>query len=169
MSSMSRSIVTQDDVRKLFHYDGEHLVWKIRPNGRRHIGERAGCLCKSYGYTIIGYEGSYYKEHRLIWLYVYGEYPDKIDHINHDRNDNRLDNLRSVSYLTNSRNRKAHSSGENPYTGVVWNKRSKRWVVSIKPTGKRIHLGYFTDLSEAIATRLTANEHYGFHENHGIY
>lgn len=165
---MSNIILTQAKVRELFYYDGKQLVWKIIPKGKNKVGKVAGCVCKSSGYTIIGWKGKYYKAHRLIWLYVYGNTPNKIDHINHNRSDNRIENLRSVDYLTNSRNRKADSVGKNPYTGVTWNKRSKKWVVSIKPSSKRVHLGYFNDLEEAISIRLTANNHYGFHENHGL-
>tara|TARA_R110000823_G_C15866239_1_gene493712 strand:- start:463 stop:981 length:519 start_codon:yes stop_codon:yes gene_type:complete len=65
-----------------------------------------------------------------------------VDHINNVKTDNRLENLQVISHRENSSKDK---KGSSEYTGVSWNKRAKKWKVSLKSNGKEKHLGYFTD------------------------
>ena len=108
------------------------------------------------------------RTHRVIWCLVHGDWPDKdIDHINGDRLDNRLTNLRSVSRATNSLNRSISSINTSGVLGVRKISPDGKWVAKIKHNGKSSHLGYFLNLECAIAARKQAEITYGFHENHG--
>ena len=103
--------------------------------------------------------------HRLAWLYVYGCWPDEIDHINQIRDDNRIANLRSVDRTTNCQNASRQKS-ESGVTGLV-KRYTGKWEARIQVNKKYIYLGIFSTKSEAIAARKAANVKYGFHENHG--
>lgn len=75
------------------------------------------------GYSSILYEGETYLIHRLIWKWIYNEEPNIIDHINGDKLDNRLVNLRDVDRGINARNRSKQANNTSGFTGVVWNKK----------------------------------------------
>lgn len=132
---------------------------------------KAGTIAKSInkdGYLQIRIAGKMYVQHRLAWMYVYGSMPDgDIDHINHDRTDNRIDNLRVVTKRVNNKNLSMRSNNTSGVTGVWWGKHVNKWVAEIHPDGKKIHLGVFDCLSDAAEARKVAELKYGFHENHG--
>ena len=120
------------------------------------------------GYTKIKIDGKNYLAHRLVWLYVYGKLPlGAIDHVNHIRNDNRLDNLRDVDSVSNSRNRSLGKNNVSGIIGVFWNSEQNRWQSQIKVDGKQIYLGIFSEFHEAVNVRKNAEVLYGFHKNHG--
>ena len=98
-----KQLPSQEALRGLFAYDPETgvLTW-LASKGRAKKGSRVGTP-HSKGYRSLVLDGKRYYEHRLIWKLVYGEDPDTIDHINADRSDNRLCNLRSISLAENTR------------------------------------------------------------------
>ena len=104
-----------------------HLWW-IKPTNRRiKIGQQFGTR-HIYGYRQGSLKGKRYKEHRLIWLYHYGEWPKEcIDHINGIRDDNRIENLREATNQQNQFNRKSEKDSSSQYKGVSWCKLSKKW------------------------------------------
>ena len=159
--------VTQELVRKMFEYRDGKLFRRITRSQRNKVGDEAGTLEKS-GYKRFSIDGKHYRVHRIVWLYHYGEFPDgQIDHINHDRTDNRIENLEMKSNLANARNQRVRKNNTSGALGVTWFKRDKKWRAAIQVLSKNIHLGYFETIEEAISMRLTANDHYGFHPNHG--
>lgn len=88
--------------------------------------------------------------HRLAWLYIYEEFPEKyIDHINCIRCDNKIKNLRCVSKLENSWNKRITKSNTYGVKGVHWSKIHHKWCARICFNKKRIHLGFFDDLEFA--------------------
>lgn len=102
-------------------------------------------------------------EHRVIWFLHYGAWPQRtIDHINHDRADNRICNLRDVSQSENNRNQvlpKPRRMGR-PYSPEVagWSTRaSNGWMAFIKPVAVRVYLGKFDTKAEADAARQGAS------------
>lgn len=149
----------------LFNYDGDTglLSWKIS-------GNRITCV-NSEGYVSAKVAQRQYKAHRIIWdmhnpddVLSCGE---QIDHINHNRSDNRLCNLRKVTVSENHRNTSRAGNNKSGVTGVYWFKRTGKWKVQIKVSGVQIHIGYFDNLDEAKAARLAAERLYGLHDNHG--
>jgi len=127
----------------------------IRTSHRVKVGDVAGVFNKSLGYRIVCILGKKYLEHRLAWFYVHGKWPSlEIDHINGDRSDNRLANLRDISHADNMRNiTKINSANTSGYTGVYWNKKSKNWQAKTVAHGKQVHLGFFDDPKQASAVR----------------
>ena len=104
----------------------------------------------------------------MIWAHFYGEWPtDEIDHINGNRNDNRIKNLRQVSRQENSRNMAAPSSNTSGVVGVCFCNTRMMWMSYINLMGKMRHLGFFNSFNDAVAKRKAAERQFGFHKNHG--
>jgi hypothetical protein len=121
------------------------------------------------GYRSISISRKKFLCHRLAFLYMEGSMPsDEVDHINHDRSDNRWSNLRKVTRQENCKNRGLVTPGVVGVCGVYWCKHTSKYRSKIKVDGKSIHLGRFTDFFEACAARKSAESLFGFHENHGI-
>ncbi|MCT8534482.1 HNH endonuclease [Glaesserella parasuis] len=140
-------------LRKILDYDPDSGIfhWKTRGNKRidtRLAGKVAGVTGRD-GYKVIRIDGIGYYAHRLAWWHFFQqEIVGEIDHINGQRDDNRISNLRIVSRLHNAQMRhRVHSSSG--YMGVTWHKRDKKYQASIKSKGKNIHLGYFKSAEEA--------------------
>lgn len=111
--------------------------------------------------------GKTYYAHRIIWKWLYGDEPKFIDHINQNRQDNRVENLRAVSKSENCRNTSIGKRNTSGHLGVQWDTRRKCWRAEIKVNKKNIHLGRFTTKEEAVQARKTAEREHGFHPNHG--
>lgn len=127
-------------------------------------------LFNKKGYVELGYlrirlKGKQYMAHRLAWLYSYGEWPKYIDHINHDKTDNRIANLRSVSHTENMKNKPKYKNNKSGITGVY--QMEKNWRVLITSNKKRMHVGYYPSLFDAACARKSAENKLGFHKNHG--
>jgi len=94
------------------------------------------------------------REHRVIWLMVYGEWPQKeIDHINGDPSDNRIENLREVDRALNMQNRRMHSNNSSGVCGVTFRKADNLWCASIKVHGEKRVQKAFKTKDEAVAHR----------------
>ena len=145
-------MLTQERLKELLHYNPDTgvFIWRISRRGVKQ-GKIAGSI-SSDGYLFIGIDCRLYRAHRLAWLYITGEFPrHQIDHINHDRDDNRICNLRDVSMGENSRNRRKDPRNTSGHTGVYWLKAKKKWQASIKNRGKHYHFGWFCDIEDAKA------------------
>jgi hypothetical protein len=145
-------------LRELLDYDAQTGVftWKVRTSIRTAVGMRAGGV-GGPGYWMISVDSKRYYGHRLAWLYVFGEWPKdgEIDHINGDRIDNRISNLREVSRSKNNENkREPLPNNKSGYLGV-FRKRS-RWTSRIRVNGKTHSLGGFDTPEAAHAAYLSA-------------
>jgi len=166
--------LTQEYLKSILHYDKYTglFTWKIKRSNSTKIGMLSGYKERVTGYTRIvitlNKKRKLYQAHRLAWLYENGAFPKHhIDHINHDRSDNRIFNLREADYTLNGKNQSLHTTNKSGVSGVGFHSRDKVWQSFITIQDKRIHLGYFTDKNEAICARLHANRLYRFHANHG--
>lgn len=119
--------------------------------GKQMVGDIAGCISPQ-GYRYLTFKGRATPAHRLAWLWVYGEWPvADVDHINRDRMDNRIENLRSVSRSVNCHNIAVRSSsGEK---GVTAGSRGRGWEARIMVDRKHIYLGFYKTKEEAAAAR----------------
>ena len=136
--------MNQQRVKELLEYEKTTgiFVRRVRTSNRIKVGEIAGSKDKS-GYVCIRVDGKTYKAHRLAWLYVHGAWPTgEIDHINNQKDDNRISNLRDVSKSINQQNRK---------TVRGYSKDGNRWKAQIRAAGKWKHLGCFATEAEAHA------------------
>ncbi len=134
----------------------------------RFAGKEAFTSGDGRGYRQGSILNSLYSTHRVVWAMTTGAWPeDDIDHINGVRTDNRIENLRAVTRAENLRNAAIYSTNTSGVVGVSWHKAAGKWSAQITADGKKIHLGLFDDLEEAIAARAAADIEYGYHENHG--
>ena len=161
-------MITQKRIRELFNYRDGHLYRKVKVvNG--DIGDRAGHNSKS-GYWRIKVDGKSHPAHRLIWIYHFGEMDADhyIDHINHVRNDNRIENLRCVTHRINMRNKLKRINNTSGYAGVSFHPVQKQWIAKITTEGKELWLGTFETKRDAIIARKTAERLLGYHELYDI-
>jgi hypothetical protein len=135
----------------------------------RYAGTEAFTADNGKGYRMGRLDYSAHQAHRVIWAMHYGFWPQtSLDHINHDRTDNRIENLREATVSENQKNQSKHRSNTSGATGVYWYARYDKWMASITADGIKHHLGYFADKELAIAARKAAEAQYGFHANHGV-
>lgn len=151
------------DLRQLvasrFAYDKDTGVFTwIVNRGAARAGKRAGSA-HSEGYLTlcVGYKNMY--AHRIAWLLVYGSMPQpgfEIDHIDGNRANNRICNLRIVSRSQNNQNRAN-------MVGVKWNKINRNWRATIAVNGKRHEIGSFCSFVDAARARADAERLYFTH------
>lgn len=174
-------------LRKLLRYDADTglLYWNPRtPEMFRSNGLGAEKACDLFNaqyanreaFTAIsknGYRvGAIFRRnhlaHRVIWAMVNGEWPaDQIDHINGNKSDNRIGNLRGVCGGENHLNMKRPKNNSSGVIGVHWSDGNKGWVAQIEYRGRKHCLGTFPDKAHAVAARKAAENRFGFHHNHG--
>jgi len=134
-------------------------------------GKRADSRCNCTGYRRIGIRlnghEQHVRAHRLAWFMHYEELPEQIDHINGDRQDNRVSNLRSVNHSQNSKNAGLSKRNTSGKAGVSFCHTRKKWCAKGLVNGTRKHLGYFTEKQEAIDARARFDIEMGYHPNHG--
>lgn len=131
-------------------------------------GKEAFTAVDGKGYRHGSLDGKYVRLHRVVWALAYGAWPDReVDHIDGNRLNNRVDNLRLVSGSENHRNTKRRADNKSGVNGVGWYAPTAKWRAHVTLNGKHIHLGYFETFEEAVAARAEANSGFGFHPNHG--
>ena len=161
--------ITQERLKQILVYHPETGVftWRIgRP--KASAGAVAGGL-NWKGYWMICVDGKKYRAHRLAWLYCYGEMPKvSIDHINHNKLDNRVENLRQVTNSENHRNMGMQSNNKTGYRGVSYAKERGKFVARIKDGNVYRGLGYFNCAAAAAIAYAKAKIDLGYHNNHGL-
>lgn len=151
----------QQELKKILTYNEKSGKFHWIKNGKI-----AGWREKT-GYVRIKHKNKKYAAHRLAFIYVYGYLPKEIDHINHIKHDNRIENLRECNRKENTRNRSMNKNNKSGKTGVFWCNTHKVWRASIKTNNKNMSLGSFRNINNAIEARIKAEKKYGFHKNHG--
>ena len=136
--------LTPERLREVLDYNRDTgvFVWAVPTNPRIKVGDVAGCVPER-GYRLVRIDRHPYRAHRLAWLYVYGEWPAvQIDHINGDRADNRLANLREATGAENMQNqRRPQSNNQSGFLGV--RPSGGRWRAAIMVGGRKRYLGCF--------------------------
>ena len=163
-----KSNVTKELLKEYFEYRNGHLWW-IKPSGPRVKSGYQFGTDRRDGYRHGKFFGKRYLEHRLIWLYHYGNWPkDLLDHTNGIKHDNRIENLREATRKQNSYNRKSSKGASSKYKGVHWSKAKQKWVSQYTDGDKNYHLGYYnTELEAAKAYRKATEELHKEYQNYG--
>lgn len=143
-----------------FTSPGQHKNWNARYPGN----EALSSIYKGYKHGHI--LKMPFLAHRVAWAHYYGEWPNSLlDHINGQRHDNRIANLRVVNKIENARNAKMNANNTSGATGVSF--RGNAWIARISDGRKLIQLGTFATIEEAVAARQAAERSLQYHENHG--
>jgi len=164
---MAKRDLTVFTIRECLNYDpktGEFTRAK-RTAQCHQVGDRADLPAYGHltGYLTIGLQGDKHLAHRVAWAHFYGEWPTHhIDHINGNKSDNRIVNLRDVPNKVNTQNRLRTIDGKNKTNkvGVFWHPQSTRWRARIMTNKKGIHLGMFDTQEEAHAAYIAAKRIY---------
>lgn len=153
------------------HYNPDTGVFTSlvsRANNKIKVGSVLGSV-HGGGYSWIAINNRRYSSHRLAFFYMTGKFPENgVDHINHDKLDNRWCTLREATQNNNCKNRSIGKNNKSGVVGVFWNTNLGKWGCCICVYGKNKHLGLFTDKQEAVNARKQAEDKYGYHENHGV-
>jgi len=161
-------MITQKKLKELFNYNPDTGVFvRLISKGNAKAGDIAGYIDKA-GYVIASFENKPKKLHRLAFLYMTGKMPTYVDHINHNKSDNRWNNLRPATTAINGQNRRIGKNNTSGVCGVSRSKKLNKWKVDICINSKKIFLGYHDSKQTAITIRKAAECWYGFHTNHGV-
>jgi hypothetical protein len=149
------------------------FTWKARADvarnwNTRHAGRPALISVDGKGYLFGRIDYHMYRAHRVAWAAYYGEWPvNFIDHVDGDRKNNKIDNLRDVTHEQNCRNSAMRYTNTSGRIGISFDRRSSKWYAYIRVGGKMKNLGVFKARDDAIAARERAELEFGYHPNHG--
>lgn len=161
-------MITQEKLMYHLSYDREtgNFTWVVPTGDRVRKGYRAG-FDNGAGYVFIRIMGKIYPAHRLAWLYCYGDMPPKgilVDHIDRNKGNNRIDNLRLATSSQNLMNQGLSKANTSGVKGVVFDKGRGKYAARIKVNQKTINLGRFETISDAKSAYEEASKKY-----HGDY
>jgi len=166
MSEPQSTDLTHKEAHRLLKYKDGILFWRRNiPNrdaSKRDGGKPAGHVNVD-GYVTVGVHGRSYYAHRIIFLMHYGYLPENdMDHIDQNKSNNRIENLREVSRQCNMRNCGNHKHNTSGVKGVYWVKRDKKWATQIAVSRKNYTLGHYGSFSNAVLARLAAEQCLGW-------
>jgi len=152
-------MLTANELKEALDYDPSTGVftWKKKRCGRGKLGKVAGVI-RPDGYMEVCVYGATYKSHRLAWLYVHGEFPaHQIDHIDGNRANNRIENLRDLPKVLNMQNqRRPQKHNTSGFLGVSWQKNRRKWEARISVSNVQHFLGVHDTAEEAYQAYLAA-------------
>lgn len=159
-------MITQEQLFDVFDHRNGQLYWKINSRCIK-AGMRAGCLHQS-GYRYVRLRKEIYAEHRLIFLMLHGYLPEEVDHINGCKSDNRPENLRAATTITNQQNVRKRRDNKSGAKGVSWCKTAGKFRVRIAIDGQLKSFGSYRDfeMAELVAIEVR-NKYHKSYANHG--
>lgn len=161
---MAKPFPTVERVKELLDYDQLTgvFVWKVHRSWNATAGTIAGCQ-STLGYWDICVDGVLCKSHRLAWVISYGEWPPhEIDHIDGDRMNNAIANLRCATTRQNQSNKGLQCNNASGFKGVSFHAGRQKWRAQIGVAGRRKWLGDFATIDEAAAAySAAANQLHG--------
>ena len=140
--------ITQQLVKDLFEYRDGELYRRIGTSSNAKAGDKAGSLSGD-GYLHTTINGKKYKNHRIIFMYYHGYLPEFIDHIDNNRLNNHIENLREATIAQNNRNAKTPNTNTSGVKGVSWSKAANKWLVRIHINDKEKCFGHYHDIEIA--------------------
>ncbi len=176
-------MITSENVKKLFYYVPEtgELLWNPREKEafvatpkrtQQHLAnwwnsksanKTATYYSKSTKYLHVRFDGKDFLAHRIIWLWMTGEWPEVIDHKNRDRCDNRWTNLQNVTRRENMKNKSLGRNNKSGVFGVFYDSRINKWCAQ----HEKEYLGSFEDFNLACAVKKKRESETGYSMNHG--
>ena len=136
------------DFNSLFEYKDGELYWKVARSNRVKVGQKTGWVSK-IGYVYVNVNNIPICAHRIIFAMHYGYFPEQVDHINGNKSDNRIGNLRAATRSENYCNSKTRIDNTSGIKGVHWENQRNKWRAYCNKNGKRYDAGFFDDIEEA--------------------
>ena len=152
--------------KEIFEYKDGNLYWKETIASRAKKGNKAGSLYDT-GYLMVGIKGKYYANHRIIFM-MHNEYlPIEVDHIDGNKLNNKIENLRPATVSQNACNRKLIKTNTSGIKNVSWSKTRNKWVVKIDYNGNKNYIGAFDNLELAdLVAQEARNKYHGYYARH---
>ena len=164
-----KELPSKEVLHDLFYYKNGNLFHK-KSQAKGKADHAAGWIEKN-GYSATNIKGVRYRVHRLIYQFHHGSCPDFIDHIDGNRQNNNIENLRPATISENNQNSKEKNTNKLGVKGVCIER--GRYKANIKVNGKSKHLGYFYSLEEAkiVYEEFSKKIHgdYSFHRRPRVY
>jgi len=163
----AKPLPSQEELHALFEYKDGKLFWKVKRGGGVKPGDEAEYI-NNRGYKVVRINKAPYLQHRLIWVMHGNEPVDFLDHIDGDKLNNRIENLRPATVSENKWNTKVPITNTSGIKGVCWNKNQMRWNGHVRFKGKQHHVGSFENKEEcAKAVKEFREKLHGDFANHG--
>jgi len=153
--------IAVEELKTKFRYEPEtgHIYW-VEP-GKGKIKKKPAGTKMSTGYIGVLIKGKRYLAHRIAWALHHGAWPDdQIDHINGDKTDNKISNLREATNSQNGKNYGFNCANTSGVKGVSWCKDTEKWRAVIRSEGKARNLGRYDNLEDAVLARKKAEQQY---------
>ena len=149
--------MTSEEVRRVFDYRNGALYWRA-PLQSKYIGKPVGSSGSKY--SNVQHNGSMYKRGRLVWQYFNGDIPKgmQIDHINGNKFDDRIENLRLCTTSENCCNQTKRATNTSGYKNVSFHKATGKFVAQLQSKGIKYHLGLYETPELAYAEVLKASK-----------
>jgi hypothetical protein len=145
-------MLTKEYLREIFNYIDGELFWKVDLATRAKKGFKAGSLGSDGRYFNVQFNKKKYRLHRIIFLWHHGYLPEELDHIDTNKLNNKIENLRPANKSQNQSNTNLSIANTTGVKGVYWSKRDQIWYVNIKLNNKTYYLGSFKEKEQAIET-----------------
>lgn len=151
---MTPKIIPQeviDEMKERLNYDPNTgvITWRESKSNYVKNGTECGTL-KPSGYLVINFSKQLYRAHRVAWVMHYGKNPSTfLDHVNQDKTDNRIENLREASSSQNKCNITRRSDNKSGYRGISWDRFRNKWKVEVQIQGKSVRKR-IADFDEAV-------------------
>lgn len=139
--------LSKELLESLFEYKDGELIWMVS-HGANKSGSIAGSI-KPNGYKRVSIKRKLYYVHRIIFFMHHGRLPEYIDHIDGNKLNNKIENLREATMAENNRNTWQRKDNKSGVKGVSWSKRESKWQAQLKIDGTTKHFGYFDSIEAA--------------------
>jgi len=154
---MQSKLCILDELLANFAYENGRLV-------NIHTNIEIKHRTNNNGYFVAKVGNKIYLYHRLIFLFHYRLLPKMVDHINHNKKDNRIENLRAATNTQNQQNSKLRKDNVSGVKNVHWHSPTQKWRVCLRVNKKKVWVGEFKDLEIAKTASIEARKNY-----HGEY
>ena len=153
------STLTQEDLNSLYEYKDGYLYLK-KTKGNKTAGEKIGHNHHS-GYVYTTIDEKFYSVHRIIFAMHHGYFPKFIDHIDGNRSNNKIENLREATIFENNRNAKIRKNNTSGIKGVHFVEKHKKWVVQLQINKQKKYFGWYDnlELAELVAQEARSKYH----------
>jgi hypothetical protein len=144
-------MISKQQLHELFEYKDGVLYWKVSRSNRIKIGQKAGSASQDKR-ERINITRKLLLTHRIIFAMHHDYWPQYVDHIDNDKSNNKIENLRETTVHQNQWNRRLDCRNKSGIKGVSFDKNRNKWVAEIRNNNKKIFLGRFNSIADAEKT-----------------